>query len=1725
MRPSRRAAVDASSVLHIPPRERPSPSCSHCWRHLATDPAFIVCAHGVCKSRIICVDCFLVGAADEYPHCVDHPYRVVEQVEAPLFEPDWSADDEMLLINALCEYGPYHWKAIAERVGKSQEKCERHYEDVYLTGENAPIPTSFLPSPSAPQSSGIPAISPGPGARDNPFPVSYNAQTVSEHPALTRAVAASPPLPLAATPPDAESSVMITPDAHANPVPNTVILPHQSDTDNEDNDSDSILTDKITPDPSYGNDTNIEGFMPRRADLEIEYDDDAEDAIADIVIGDNDTEEEKQLKFQLLQIYDKRLTRRDRIKQFIFQRDLIHVDKVKVGDRRHTRDEKELLARLQVFTRLLPKKEFIAFRDAIMREFRHSREIYRLQQFRAVGIKRRAEIDVYELERRARASLLAKGKVVDWPPPILCANPTLSQCHPSAPGTATKTKRRGIYSVKRRRTTKLPSPSPSPNDMTPSSIVARSLSASPVLRPSPLHPNLEFSAPLPQNHPTDGLQFHTVQFSYSVPRDDLNYTGIVPSVTGGASTIPESGEKSFPLENTANISPNVPSSGVDAASSRTAGDAVLCEDEARVANIFLTNSNVRTYSNNKACQSSTDCVEGRFRNAGTSAVFNCPEKAANVWNPSLINERQNCETAPTNINPLPTEFHTDRFSSDPGPAMQADVAPTRQVRPNVKSVGDGINVAREGPEDDRKVGDISNENRDSRERVPRSSSTRLRRERQHQRLLRSPYPQLRPMSLNGNPDIWKLTLTEQKLCSVLHIEPSDFLRQRDAMLNQARRQLQMDNGQPFSERDSMLKLRCGYLPPATRRMSNLPSEDGTENLPSRGTSPNHLLQCHGELTATTLQTGNRNLTVEDGLRANGSEEVDLFRSRGSDDRAHTSTDCAGAEAPRIGIKGVTGADMVGEGRCGDVVDVTAGSSGSANIPTTTNSGDVVRRISVFVDATIPSEEDGNTYSNIVEVRTITPQSVKLRRNASTQCIPKDLDVAFASMTPWDYTGFEISSTFEGSNFGNRGAELKLEEVAPHPSPKLLPLSSDDGHHSSERGSSSYVGRFLSELGANAKIMIEVDTRGAGPSGGSADSIGDRLREAFGNVSCVVDGEESSPLNGVGTECGEKETEGIEDHHNNSFGTERMKYERDIKEFAVISQWRPINSLKIHSTCPGVLTTVGESIIGGMTQAFELGGNHIIALSTGEVDKPNASPLLEAKVGVRMVQVLKPEHDIGQSVLRPEIIGIKGRKTKDVLRPARSRKRPRPQQYSHTGPDVKRKRRTKRIVLSEEEDDAAAATAEELVDEEILEEGRANVSDVPVKLAHKPTKRRIGRPRGRGRGTGKRGRGKVIESTSQADNLNQNIYASVQEESGSQKYDVDGPSLRQAQKVLLRLRLKAPEESNNRRRRIQTQTKASLVPGDDNKKDRRRLRAKHAVVNATRQEMGCLESPRVLASSPSITCDAEEVQGMSGKESFLKNSEIHCDDVDGGVGAKSKLLSGKGISAEKGQLVQKVRKEFTPTPFENEMVLLIPKESAPSKSHTELPFGANVAMNALDEGREPVHCITEFGPSKVSKGRKGDNKLQVAYSEPCTSVANKNQPAQGIRSRGVREDVSNSDCGDNEGNDIDSKQALTGPPMGVGNGAGSDEVEPSGRLSDEKVVWIEPSDAISGPIRPSRHTTGARGAGRRGRKPASVSGRGGRGRGSNNGQGDGSTGSRGRVSTRSRGERYSLRRKM
>ena len=69
-------------------------SCSYCKRDI-TQQLRIQCA--VCDHYDLCGDCFAAGVS-RYPHENTHDYRVVDCIDIPIFCKDWTASEELLML-------------------------------------------------------------------------------------------------------------------------------------------------------------------------------------------------------------------------------------------------------------------------------------------------------------------------------------------------------------------------------------------------------------------------------------------------------------------------------------------------------------------------------------------------------------------------------------------------------------------------------------------------------------------------------------------------------------------------------------------------------------------------------------------------------------------------------------------------------------------------------------------------------------------------------------------------------------------------------------------------------------------------------------------------------------------------------------------------------------------------------------------------------------------------------------------------------------------------------------------------------------------------------------------------------------------------------------------------------------------------------------------------------------------------------------------------------------------------------------------------------------------------------------------------------------------------------------------------------------------------------------------------------------------------------------------
>ncbi|KAL3147326.1 hypothetical protein ABBQ32_002810 [Trebouxia sp. C0010 RCD-2024] len=123
--------------------------CNYCQKDI-TGVVRIKCAE--CPDFDLCLDCFSVGV-EITPHQKDHAYRVMDCLSFPLFHPDWGADEEQLLLEAIDMAGFGNWTAVSEHVGsKTKEECKGHYFDIYVNSPTFPEPWP------APQMAGVDPI-------------------------------------------------------------------------------------------------------------------------------------------------------------------------------------------------------------------------------------------------------------------------------------------------------------------------------------------------------------------------------------------------------------------------------------------------------------------------------------------------------------------------------------------------------------------------------------------------------------------------------------------------------------------------------------------------------------------------------------------------------------------------------------------------------------------------------------------------------------------------------------------------------------------------------------------------------------------------------------------------------------------------------------------------------------------------------------------------------------------------------------------------------------------------------------------------------------------------------------------------------------------------------------------------------------------------------------------------------------------------------------------------------------------------------------------------------------------------------------------------------------------------------------------------------------------------------------------------------------------------------
>ncbi|XP_051135733.1 transcriptional adapter ADA2-like isoform X3 [Andrographis paniculata] len=363
----------------------------------------------ICSDFDLCVECFSVGA-EVHPHKSNHPYRVMDNLAFPLICPDWNADEEMLLLEGIEMYGLGNWNEVAEHVGtKSKSQCIDHYNKIYMNSPCFPLPDMSrvmgknreeLLAMAKEQSEYMKGTGTC-GDVEVKEETHFSARIKLEEPKIDGQPGRSSSS--VSSEQDTIRGCKISMGASERTTSNVLNNDGLDAVKLEEFPSDRSIGEKK---PRTSSDEGVSlkelsGYNSKRQEFEIEYDNEAEQLLADMEFKEIDTEAERDLKLRILHIYSKRLDERKRRKEFILERNLLYPDPF---EKELTSEEKELCRRYRVFMRFHTKEEHGELLRYVVEEQRILKRIQGLQEARAAGCRTSAEAERYieqKLKREA----------------------------------------------------------------------------------------------------------------------------------------------------------------------------------------------------------------------------------------------------------------------------------------------------------------------------------------------------------------------------------------------------------------------------------------------------------------------------------------------------------------------------------------------------------------------------------------------------------------------------------------------------------------------------------------------------------------------------------------------------------------------------------------------------------------------------------------------------------------------------------------------------------------------------------------------------------------------------------------------------------------------------------------------------------------------------------------------------------------------------------------------------------------------------------------------------------------------------------------------------------------------------------------------------------------------------------------------------------------------------
>jgi len=215
--------------------------------------------------------------------------RVADSLDRSIFVHDWTAREELELIEQIQKWGVGNWKIISEQLGtgKSTKNCEEHYWELYMGRFGKCIPLKTL------KDDGTEVLS----------------KSVIDEMTKSIRLKLNDPFEI-----EAIDSIPVT---FGHECGEEIIRDKGKDTSKGKERQELRERQALLPG------ADLPGFMPLREDFDVEHENDAEVMLADMEFSTEDHPTEKQLKLDVIGIYNSKLDERNKRKRFVIDRGLV----------------------------------------------------------------------------------------------------------------------------------------------------------------------------------------------------------------------------------------------------------------------------------------------------------------------------------------------------------------------------------------------------------------------------------------------------------------------------------------------------------------------------------------------------------------------------------------------------------------------------------------------------------------------------------------------------------------------------------------------------------------------------------------------------------------------------------------------------------------------------------------------------------------------------------------------------------------------------------------------------------------------------------------------------------------------------------------------------------------------------------------------------------------------------------------------------------------------------------------------------------------------------------------------------------------------------------------------------------------------------------------------------------------------------------------------------------